>query len=170
MALNTEERQQVTYFTGKEVEHTPNFGMDTLFVVGVQPVDEIAKRADKRNITHIYLGTSQSFHPRSVGDWNRWHKMICGLIAKEYKVTLDFKVEYMEDLMYNGWHEFHNFTAMISVVMPNLRQMNYNTTIKIDDKTWGHSNPGVWCHSLEQITNRDNFTGWEDYPEDERID
>ena len=26
------------------------------------------------------------------------------------------------------------------------------------------------CHSLEQITNRDNFTGWEDYPEDERID
>ena len=34
--------------------------MDTLFVVGVQPVDEIAKRADERNITHIYLGTSQS--------------------------------------------------------------------------------------------------------------
>ena len=60
MALNTEERQQVTYFTGKEVEQTPNFGMDTLFVVGVQPVDEIAKRADERNITHIYLGTSQS--------------------------------------------------------------------------------------------------------------
>ena len=47
--------------------------------------------------------------------------------------------------------------------------MNYNTTIKIDDKTWGHSN---WCMvpSLEQITNKDNFTGWEDYPEDERID
>ena len=72
--------------------------------------------------------------------------------------------------MLNGWHEFYNFTAMISVVMPNLRQMNHNTTIKIDDKTWGHSNPGVWCHSLEQITNRENFTGWEDYPEDERID
>ena len=78
--------------------------------------------------------------------------------------------EYMEDLMLNGWHEFHDFTAMISVVMPNLRQMNYNTTIKIDDKTWGHSNRGVWCHSLEQITNSDNFTGWEDYPEDTRID
>ena len=105
------------YFTGKEVEQI-NFGMDTLFVVGVQPVDEIAKRADERNITHIYLGTSQSFHPKSVGDWNMWNKMICGLIQKEYKVTLDFKVEYIEDLMLNGWHEFHNFTAMISVVMP----------------------------------------------------
>ena len=40
---------------------------------------------------------------------------------KEYKVTLDFKVEYIEDLMLNGWHEFYNFTAMISVVMPKLK-------------------------------------------------
>lgn len=170
MGLNTEQRQDVTYFIGKEVEHTPQFGNRTLFVVGVQPVEEIAKRADKHNINHIYLGTSQSFHPKDIGDWNMWHKMICGLIAKDYTVTLDFKVEYIEDVMRNRWQEFHTFVPMISVVMPNLKEMNYNTTIKIDDKTWGHSNPGVWCHSLHEITKTDNFTGWEDYPEDERID
>lgn len=170
MGLNTEQRQDVTYFIGKEVEHTPQFGNRTLFVVGVQPVEEIAKRADKHNINHIYLGTSQSFHPKDIGDWNMWHKMICGLIAKDYTVTLDFKVEYIEDVMRNRWQEFHTFVPMISVVMPNLKEMNYNTTIKIDDKTWGHSNPGVWCHSLHEITKNDNFTGWEDYPEDERID
>ena len=28
----------VTYFTGTEVEHTPAYGMYTLFVTGVQPV------------------------------------------------------------------------------------------------------------------------------------
>ena len=43
-------------------------------------------------------------------------------------------------------------------------------SIKIDDKTWGHSNPGVWCHSLHEMTKKDNFTSWDDYPEDERID
>ena len=169
MGLNTEQRQDVIYFVGTEVEQTPQFGSRTLFVVGVQPVAEIAKRADERNIEHIYLGTSQSFHPENVGDWNMWNKMICGLIAKEYKVTLDFKVEYIEDVA-QSWNQFHNFIPMISVVMPNIRELNYNTTIKIDDKTWGYSNPGVWCHSLHEMTKRDNFTSWDDYPEDERID
>tara|TARA_R110001592_G_scaffold337050_1_gene622995 strand:- start:143 stop:652 length:510 start_codon:yes stop_codon:yes gene_type:complete len=169
MGLNTEQRQDVIYFVGTEVEQTPQFGARTLFVVGVQPVAEIAKRADERNIEHIYLGTSQSFHPENIGDWNMWNKMICGLIAKEYKVTLDFKVEYIEDVA-QSWNQFGNFIPMISVVMPNIRDLNYNTTIKIDDKTWGHSNPGVWCHSLHEMTKRDNFTSWDDYPEDERID
>lgn len=170
MGLNTEERQDVIYFIGKEVEQTPQFGNRTLFVVGVQPIDEIAKRADTHNITHIYLGTSQSFHPENIGDWNSWHKMICGLIGKNFTVTLDFKVEYVEDVMLNRWHEFDTFVPMISVVIPNIKELNKNTTIKIDDVTWGHSNPGVWCHSLDSMTDNNKFTSWDDYPEDERID
>ena len=35
---------QVKFFYGTEVEHTPAFGKATLFVVGLQPVEEISKR------------------------------------------------------------------------------------------------------------------------------
>jgi hypothetical protein len=33
----------VVFFIGNEVEHTPAFGMRTLFVTGVQSVDAIAQ-------------------------------------------------------------------------------------------------------------------------------
>ena len=33
--------KDVRFFVGNEVEHTPAYGMRTLFVVGVQPTNEI---------------------------------------------------------------------------------------------------------------------------------
>jgi hypothetical protein len=36
------EASNVQFFIGNEIEHTPAFGMRTLFVTGIQPVDEIA--------------------------------------------------------------------------------------------------------------------------------
>ena len=35
----TGQEQNVDFFTGVEVEHTPAFGLRTLFVVGVQDID-----------------------------------------------------------------------------------------------------------------------------------
>ena len=35
----------VTYFTGFEVEKTPAFDMDTLFVVGCRPLEEVLEKA-----------------------------------------------------------------------------------------------------------------------------
>ena len=46
MGLNTEERQDVVYFIGTEVERTAMHGEKTLFVVGIQSYEEIQKRAD----------------------------------------------------------------------------------------------------------------------------
>jgi hypothetical protein len=43
---------------------------------------------------------------------------------------------------------------------------NYNTTVKIDDTTWGDTNPGVWTHSLHSLMDRSNFTSWDKYTED----
>ena len=41
MVLDTQKRKQVTYFTGTEIENTCMKGAQTLFVVGVRPVEEI---------------------------------------------------------------------------------------------------------------------------------
>ena len=80
MGLDTNKRQEVVYFTGTEVEHTAMYGERTLFVVGVQPCNEIQQRADAHGIKHLYFGTSQSFAPESDADWIAWENMIKALL------------------------------------------------------------------------------------------
>lgn len=166
MAIDTNERQQVDYFVGTEVENTAMKGEKTLFVVGVKPVEEIIALLNEQTIKHVYLGTSQSFHPQNPYEWQEWNEMITGLLVKDYWVTLDFDVEYARDFHEEGWCEYNNFIPMISVKIPYIKLYNYNTTVKIDDMTWGHSNPGVWCHPLNELKNRSVYTDWREYTGD----
>jgi len=46
---------------------------------------------------------------------------------------------------------------------------NYNTMIKLDDKGFNATNPGVWSHSLHELKDRENFTSWYDYKNDRII-
>ena len=170
MAINTQDRKAATYFIGIEVENTVMKGEETLFVVGVQPVDEIRCRADANNIKHLYFGTSQSFTPANTEEWDAWDNMITPLLQAGYWVTLDFGVEYADEIHEEGWCESNNFIAMISVKLPYIKLFNYNTTLKIDDTTWGHSNPGIWCHSLHDLQARATFTGWNHYGDDTIIE
>jgi hypothetical protein len=41
--------------------------------------------------------------------------------------------------------------------------------LKIDDKDFDATNPGVWCHSLHSLMSRETFTGWDDYEGDSKI-
>jgi len=169
MALDTVERKAATYFIGTEVEHTAMYNEKTLFVVGVRPVDEVAKHARQHNIRHLYFGTSQSFHPKTNEEWAEWNNMITPLLQEGFWVTLDFGVEYADTLHEEGWCEFNTFIPMISVKLPYIKLYNYNATLKIDDTTWGHSNPGVWCHSLHDLMDRKVYTDWKDYVGDEPV-
>ena len=166
MGLNTDERQEVTYFIGIEVEHTAMKGEETLFVVGIQPVEDIEMRAEAEGIKHLYFGTSQSFTPKSSEEFITWEEMILPLLKKGYWCTLDFGVEYSEGVLESGYDEYHNFIAMISVKLPYIRQFNYNATVKLDDNTWGDTNSGVWCHSLHNLMDRKVYTDWADYGTD----
>jgi len=170
MGLNTEERQGVVYFIGTEVEHTAMYGEKTLFVVGIQPWEEIAKRADENGVKHLYFGTSQSFTPKNADDYNAWENMIIPLLKKGYWCTLDFDVAYAEGVLESGYDEYNTFISMISVKLPYIRQFNYNATLKLDDTTWGHSNQGVWCHSLHELQRRRVYTDWKDYVGDTVIE
>lgn len=163
MALDTDTRQQVDYFVGTEVENTAMKGEQTLFVVGVKPVDEIIALANKHQIKHLYFGTSQSFHPTNPYEWENWDNMIKPLLIKDFWVTLDFGVEYCRDLNEQSWNEYNTFIPMISVKIPYIRQYNFNATLKIDDNTWGDTNPGVWCHPLNELLTRNVYTDWKDY-------
>ena len=95
MVLDTQKRKQVTYFTGTEIENTCMKGSQTLFVVGVRPVEEIEMLAKNNNANHIYFGTSQSFNPETDEEMHQWTVMMRDLLDRDFYVTLDFGIEYI---------------------------------------------------------------------------
>ena len=165
-------------FIGTEVEHSPAYGMKTLFVVGVQSQEDISQvlndsftHIDKK-IEHIYFGANQSFpNGRSdSSDWTRWENMIMPFIGRGYWCTLDIDVREVEGLLESSLVEYHKFIPMISVKLPYIQQLGYNATIKLDDKDFAATNPGVWCHSLHTLMKRDKvFTDWSKYTKDEIV-
>jgi len=172
MALNTKERQAVKFFTGYEVEHTVCYGMKTLFVVGVQPTEEILSLASEHGVDQIYFGTSQSFPSISANNarvWSEWETMIKECLDNDYWCTLDLDVAQAEGLLEGGLIEYQRFVPMISVKLPYINQFNYNTTIKLDDRTWGATNPGVWTHHLHKLMNKENYTYWDQYTKDTEL-
>jgi len=173
MGLNTEQRQNVVYFTGYEVEHTVCHGMKTLFVVGTPPLEEILQQANRDiEIKHIYFGTSQSFNPAHILESNcydsykPWDEVIMGCLNTDYWVTLDFDIKHIEGVLEGGWNEYNKFVPMISCKLPYIRQLNYNATLKLDDLTWGKTNSGVWTHQLHDLMSKDKYTYWDQYTQD----
>ena len=63
--------------------------------------------------------------------------------------------------------ENRKFIPQISVKLPYLQQLGYNATLKIDDKDFAATNPGVWCHRLHDLLSTDKFTDWDQYTGDE---
>ena len=165
------EHDNTNFFTGIEVEYTPAHGMDTLFVIGVQPFNEITPRLSKPG-QHIYFGANMSFPNPDVNDamtWSRWENMILPFLQQGLWCTLDLDVRSAEGLTEGSLTEQALFIPMISVKMPYIKQLGYNATIKLDDKDFAASNPGVWCNSLHDLMDRNKFTSWDLYTKDETI-
>ena len=76
----------VNFFTGTEVEHTPALGKPTLFVVGVQSVDHIAERV--LGCDHIYFGANMSFPRRPIfHEYRQWESMIKHFLDRDYSLS-----------------------------------------------------------------------------------
>ena len=161
--------ESVKFFTGTEVEHTPALGKKTLFVIGVQSEDDIA--AHLTGCEHIYFGANQSFpnYDTNARGWLDWENMIGPFLDRGYLCTLDIDVQCVEGLLESGFTEHHNFIPMISVKLPYIRQLGYNATLKLDDRDFDATNPGVWCHSVHELQNRDHFTDWSKYTKDKTL-
>jgi hypothetical protein len=156
--------KDITFFTGIEIEKTPAYGMKTLFVVGVHDDQIITTMAKNNDCTHIYFGANQSFKTGGVNDaqnWRMWEDMIYVCLEEGYWCTLDLVVSEVEGLLESGLVEKQQFIPQISVKLPYLQQLGYNATIKIDDKDFKATNPGVWCHNLHDLLGRDRFTRWD---------
>jgi hypothetical protein len=176
--MKREGHESADFFVGTEIEHSPAKGKRTLFVVGTKTVEQILWKlgeVDKKSrdpITHIYFGANQSFPNPSANDsetWHAWESMIEPCLQRGYWCTLDLDVSSSEGLCEGSLVEHGLFIPMISVKLPYAKLLGYNTTIKIDDKDFAATNPGVWCHSLHDLMDRKNFTSWDLYTKDEVI-
>ena len=166
---DTGEATNVQFFTGIEVEHTPAYGLKTLFVTGVHPVEEIALNLN--GAEHIFFGANHSFNPKhnDPSDWGRWEGMILFFLDKGYLCSLDIPISAVEEFNDGGLNEHNNFIPQIRVPIPYLKLWNYNTMLKIDDKDFNATNPGVWSVPMGAITQRKYFTPWRNYNNDEII-
>ena len=164
----------VDFFIGKEVEHTPAYGMNTLFVVGVQSIDDVQRILDDKNalldaskhIRHIFFGANHSFNPINILDWQSWESMISYFLDRDYLCSLDIPLSAVEEFNEGGLNDYNNFIPQIRVSIPYIKLWNYNTMIKIDDKDFNATNPGVWTHSLHKLKDREVFTDWSQYKND----
>ena len=171
------EEGDVNFFVGIEVEKTPAFGMRTLFVTGIQPIDDIRRILGDNNalldstkhIHHIFFGANHSFNPNTSDEWREWESMIELFLSSGYTCSLDIPLSHVEEFNDGGLNDYNNFIPQIRVPIPYIKLWNYNTMIKIDDKGFNSTNPGIWTHSLHTLKNRSKFTGWNDYNKDEII-
>ena len=176
--MNRTGHENNNFFVGTEVEHTPAFGAKTMFVVGVQPVTQIAwaigeiDAKSRDPITHVYFGANHSFPRLKTDDadaWSQWEEMVQHFLTAGYWCTLDIDSTCVEGLCEGGLVENALFIPMISVKLPYLQQLGYNAIIKLDDKDFAATNPGVWCHSLHDLKDRSRFTSWDKYTKDQTL-
>lgn len=159
----------IKFFIGNEVEHTPAYGMKTLFITGVHPVTDIEQAAYGHGIEHYFFGANHSFNPKEYEDHKAWEDMIFHFLKKGRLCSLDIPMEQVEEFHESGYCEYDNFIPQIRVPIPYIKLWNYNTMVKIDDRGFKETNPGVWSHSLHSLLDRTKFTPWTEYKNDKVI-
>lgn len=161
------------FFFGTEVEKTPAFGMKTLFVVGLQPVEKVENTLKdpylnfRTSTRHIFFGANHSFNPVSNEEWTAWKELIEYFLSKDCWCSLDIPLSHVEQFLDTGLCQFDTFIPQIQVKIPYVKQWNYNTMVKIDDTGFRKTNPGIWTHNLHDLLSRDKFTNWQEYKNDE---
>lgn len=164
-------REDITFFVGTEIEKTPAYGKKTLFVVGVVNDQTVVDLARENGCDHIFFGANHSFNPRydNYQDWEMWEHMIQYCLDQGFWCSLDIPMSAVEQFNDGGLNDHNKFIPQIRVPIPYIKLWNYNTMLKIDDKDFNATNPGVWCHSLRDLMGRDRFTDWDQYGNDEII-
>jgi len=151
------------FYIGGEANHTPAFSKKTLFVVGVQPIEQISSLAADNKVPHIYLTANQSYSDDNVAYYN---STASNLIAAGYLVTLEYPVQshslLLQKLLPTIWQS-KAFIAVVNCKIPAVTTCNPNLTVKLDDGEIGGSNGGVWCWNQHAICDSNRFTSWGDY-------
>ena len=162
----------VRFFTGFEVEKTPAHLKRTLFVTGLNDRSIIKDHLD--GCKHIFFGANHSFDPASCDHsadyYEEWDKMITPFLDDGLYCSLDIPINAAEEFLDGPLVEYDNFIPQLRIPIPYIKQWGYHTMLKIDDKGFEATNPGVWCHRLHDLMDSSKFTDWSEYKNDKIVD
>ena len=160
-------KDDVLVFTGPEVEHTPAFGKQTLFLARNDlSYDEIKNLCVEEKCEAIYFGANRSFMHNIANT----PLMINKLLDDGYFVTIDYQYAVHEDVkanFKNVWNK-ENFIPFCSIIFED-SENDDNLCFKIDDVDFNKSNPGVWTTPMSQYKQFSGFTSWNEYKKDKPI-
>lgn len=171
--MNRVGHENVEFFLGPEVEHTPAYGKRTLFVVGFQELDAILTKAREHKVTHIFVGANHSFDPAEIVKAKAgegWQTIVAGLLDRGYFVTVDYEAHKHRDALQifsHGVWQSRQFVPLLSVRIPKVETSSLNLTVKIDDVDFQATNEGVWCLNYREVTDSNRFTPWTEYTQDQ---
>jgi len=169
--MNRDGHNNVKFFVGSEVEHTPAYAKRTLFVVDIQDAAEIEQLAREQKTPHIFLGANHSFEGE-IESAKQHEKIIHTLLDRGFWVTIEYpahKHDVMLKVLNAGIWQSRNFVPLLRVQIPKIENSSINLTVKIDDIDFNATNPGVWCMHYRELTDSNRFTGWVDYEADSVI-
>ena len=160
--------KDIKIFTGLEIEHTPAYGLKTLFLARNDlTFDQIQKLCEETNAEAVYYGANRSYvhsHFMQVAQINK-------LLEAGYYVTVDYPFELhqmVKDKFEVCWtHD--KFIPFCSIIMPNSEE-DTSLCFKIDDTDFKATNPGVWTMKMKDYKDKAGFTRWDEYKKDEPIE
>ena len=164
----TGKSDSVGVFSGIEVEHTPAFGKQTLFLARNDLFyDQIEALAKQVNAEAIYFGANRTF----MYNHATLRYQMLWVLRKCYYVTIDYPHslhETVKERFESIWtHE--KFIPFCSIIFPKSEQDD-NLCIKVDDIDFNKTNPGVWTMTMDNFKQSAGFTSWDEYKQDEPIE
>ena len=164
----TGKSDSVGVFSGLEIEHTPAYGKQTLFLARNDLFfDQIVALAEKVNAEAIYFGANRTFMYNIANQ----PQLIKRLMRKGYWCTIDYPHSVhteVKERFKEIWTE-DKFIPFCSVIFPN-SEGDDNLCIKVDDVDFNKTNPGVWTMTMDHFKQSAGFTSWSEYKKDEPIE
>ena len=160
--------EDVNVFSGIEIEHTPAYGKQTLFLARNDLYfDQIEEMAKKVGAEAVYFGANRTFMYNHATQINQMIR----LLNKGYYVTIDYPHSLHKEVKarFEGIWTHERFIPFCSIIFPKSEDDD-NLCIKVDDVDFDSTNPGVWTMTMDHFKQSAGFTSWKEYKQDEPIE
>ena len=160
-------KDDVNVFSGLEIEHTPAYGKQTLFLARNDlTFDQIISLAVASDAEAVYFVANRSYMHSHAMQLAQIHQ----LLDRGYWVTVDYPYELhrlVSKKFATCWtHE--KFIPFCSIIFPYTED-DKQLCFKVDDEDFNKTNTGVWSMSMADFKSKAGYTKWEEYKQDEPI-
>jgi hypothetical protein len=160
-------KEDVNVFSGIEIEHTPAYGKQTLFLARNDlTFDQILSLCVASNAEAVYFGANRTYMHNHAMQLAQIHQ----LLDRGYWVTVDypFELHQLVAKKFSTCWRKDRFIPFCSIIFPHTEEDD-NLCFKVDDVDFNKTNPGVWSMTMKNFKQQAGFTKWDEYKQDEPI-